>query len=85
MNHWTKHLPHYLSLLGILFAGGFGIILFGFDKLLQTALAIGVAGAYVAWGVVHHFLHRDLHPIVIIEYALIALFGLSITLSIINR
>jgi len=84
MSHFTKHLPHYLSLIGILFGAGFGFVYFSYDTALMTAIAIGVAGAYVTWGVIHHYLHRDLHISVIVEYFLIAALGLIITLSIIG-
>jgi hypothetical protein len=71
-------------LIGILFVGAAGFIYFYWDRALQIALAVGVAGAYVTWGVVHHYLHRDLHLAVVVEYLLIAALGLTITLSILN-
>lgn len=83
MQHFSKHLPHYLSLIGILAAAAWGIAFFSYDRLLQISISVGLALAYVSWGVVHHYLHRDLHLSVIIEYALIASLGLVIILSII--
>ena len=64
--------------------GAYGFIFFNYDKALQIAIAIGMAGAYVTWGIVHHYLHRDLHASVVLEYALIASLGLIITLSILS-
>jgi len=63
---------------------GLGIINFNYDKGLQMAIAVGVAGAYITWGKVHHHLHRDLHISVIVEYILIASLGVIVTLSILN-
>ena len=48
------------------------------------AIAVGVAGAYITWGIVHHHLHRDLHVSVVVEYILIASLGVIVTLSILN-
>ena len=85
MLHFTKHLPHYLSLIGILLVGAFGITYFWYDKALQVSILAGISIAYVSWGLVHHYLHRDLHLSVVIEYILIASLGLTIALSLIAR
>ena len=85
MKNISKHLSHYLSLAGILLVGGYGLIFFFWDMPLQIAIAVGVAGAYVTWGVVHHYLHRDLHISVVVEYILISTLGLLIILSLLGR
>jgi Protein of unknown function (DUF5656) len=85
MKHFTKHLSHYTSLIGILLVGAYGLIIFNYDSALEIAIAVGLAGAYVAWGIIHHYLHRDLHASVVVEYLLIASLGLIVILSVINR
>jgi len=84
MKDFTKHLSHYVGLIGVLVVGALGIINFNYDKGLQMAIAVGVAGAYITWGIVHHHLHRDLHISVVVEYILIASLGVIVTLSILN-
>lgn len=85
MKSIAKHLPHYLTLLGILVLGGAAFILFSYDKAFQIGISIAVAAAYVVWGVVHHLIHRDLHLSVFIEYLLVAALGLVIIFSLILR
>jgi len=83
MKQITKHLSHYLSLFGILIVATFGLIIFKYDKTLQTSIVVGTAISYVSWGIIHHYLHRDLHLSVVIEYILIASLGLTMALSLI--
>ena len=85
MKNFAKHLPHYLALFGILIIGALAFYFFSYDRSFQTAVAIAVAIAYVAWGTVHHSIHRDLHLAVFIEYLLVAALGLVIIFSLIFR
>lgn len=85
MKTFAKHLPHYLLLFGILFAGFAGLVLFSYDKSFQAVVALATAGAYVTWGVVHHYLHKDLHLEVFIEYLTISILGFVILYSLILR
>lgn len=78
MNSFARHLPHYLSLFGILLAGFSGLILFSYDRNFQMAVAIATAAAYVAWGIIHHYIHKDLYWEVVAEYAAISILGLVI-------
>lgn len=82
---FAKHLPHYLVLIGILLAGFTGLIIFSYDKTFQTGVALAVAASYVSWGLVHHYLHKDLHFEVFVEYLAIAAVGLVILFSLILR
>jgi hypothetical protein len=85
MKSFVKHLPHFLSLFGILFAGFAGLILFSYDKNFQLSIAVAAASAYVAWGVVHHILHKDFHFEIFLEYLAVAILGLTIIFSLIIR
>jgi hypothetical protein len=85
MKSFTKHLPHYLSLFGILFAAFAGLVLFSYDKYFQLSIAVAAAAAYVAWGVVHHILHKDFHFEIFLEYLAVAILGLTIIFSLIIR
>jgi hypothetical protein len=85
MKSFVKHLPHYLSLLGILFVSFAGLILFSYDKNFQLSIAVAAASAYVAWGVVHHILHRDFHFEIFLEYLAVAILGLTVIFSLIIR
>ena len=81
----SKHLPHYFVLFGFLAAGILAFLLFSYDKGFQMIVATAVALSYVAWGIVHHSIHRDLYLSVVIEYLAVASLGLVIVFSLILR
>jgi len=85
MKAFIKDLSHYLVLFGILLAGFAGLILFSYDKAFQTAVASAIVLSYVSWGVVHHFLHGDLHFETVVEYLVVAILGFVIIFSMIIR
>ena len=71
---FTRHLSHYLPLFGILVAGLLGFLLFSYDRAFQLTISIAMTASYLAWGLIHHYLHDDLNLFVIIEYVVIATF-----------
>ena len=85
MRRFTHHLRHYLPLLGILGAGLLGFAVFSYDKAYQATITVAVAAGYVAWGIIHHHIHQDLHTSVIIEYFAIGLLGIVIVASVLFR
>jgi len=85
MTSWRHHIPHFLTLFGILLAGFAGLILFSYDKNFQEASALATAAGYVSWGVVHHYLHKDLHFEVFLEYLAVAILGLVIVFTMVIR
>lgn len=85
MKTFIRHLPHYMLLFGILMAGFAGLVLFSYDKNFQVAVALALVMAYVAWGLVHHYLHKDLHLETFIEYLVVAILGFVIIFSMIIR
>ena len=78
----VRHFPHYVVLFGIFATAIGGFILFSWDKSLQIGLVVATAFSYVAWGIVHHFLHDDLYPEVVIEYIAVAALGSVLLLSV---
>ena len=79
------HLLHYLVLVVIL---NFGIGMFWFWRftpVYQVVVVVATSGAYVAWGILHHWLEDDLHLKVFFEYLLIATLIDLILLSLLFR
>lgn len=72
-----------MLLIGILFAGFAGLILFSYDKNFQIAVALATGISYVSWGLIHHHIHRDLHFEVFMEYLAVAILGTVILFSLI--
>jgi len=79
----SKHMYHYLSLILIVLVGLVALVFFSYNEHVSIAILVGLAFAYVAWGVIHHSSRRDLYLSVILEYIVIASFGLVIGLSLI--
>jgi hypothetical protein len=85
MKSFKKHIPHYISLFAIFFAGVLGFYLFSYDKSFQIGIAIALAASYVSWGIIHHVIHKDIYLSVILEYVSVAILGLVMILSLILR
>lgn len=85
MKHIAKHLPHYFVLFGLLLAGILAFVLFSYDRIFQMVVAVAVAASYVIWGLVHHYIHRDLYFSVVLEYLAVAVLGLVMVFSLILR
>lgn len=83
MKDIKKHILHYSTLLAILGTGVIGFYIFSYDRLFQAAVGVSIAVSYVAWGIVHHKIHDDLHASVVVEYILVASLGLVIVFSLI--
>ena len=80
---YFKHLPHYLPLFGIFGAGILAFFLFSYDKQFQIGVAISVAAGHITWGIVHHMIHKDFSPEIVLEYIAISALGLAAILSVI--
>lgn len=80
-----NHILHYTPLIGILAAALFGFVYVSYDIGFRAAIIIAAAIAYVSWGMVHHYLHKNLHLSIILEYICVALLGVIVGLSIIFR
>ena len=84
MKSVSKHMPHYAGLLGIFVLGVIGFVVFRYDQVFQYSLAIALSVSYVVWGIIHHWLHKDLHASVIVEYMAIATLGLVVMIGLIS-
>lgn len=81
----TKHLVHYFALAAISTSALWGIYSFYYDQAFQTAIAVSLGMAFVAWGVIHHHIHGDLHLKIVLEYIATAVLGIAVLLVIIWR
>ena len=81
----AHHPIHYFSLLCVLVIGLWGIFWFDYHRQLQLAIVVSMGLSYVAWGIVHHALHKDLHVKIIFEYVLMAMLDILVFSSLIFR
>lgn len=80
-----KEWKHYLILFSIL---GFGLYLFrifSFNRQVQIWLIVAIAFVYLNWGVVYHWLKKELHLRVVIEYLAVALLAAIMMIFLLLR
>ncbi len=77
-------ITHYLPLVAVLSAAVIGYLLFSYDRALKISLAIATGTAYFAWGLIHHYIHKDLNSEIVIEYFVVCVFGISAIIILIN-
>lgn len=85
MHNITKHMSHYISLIGIFMAAILAFYFFSYDKFFLVGVSLAFSLAYISWGIIHHLIHKDLDFLVIIEYIAVSVLGLIIVLSLIFR
>lgn len=72
-----KHAGYYFLLFAILSIGLF--LTFSMqDKQSQMLVITFTAFLYVGWGILHHLLHHELTPKIVVEYVLMAALGLTL-------
>lgn len=79
-----KHFWYYISLTGILTLGFFLIIFTAHSKPLQMTAVIMTTVLYVFWTLLHQYIHHSLPVKIVVEYVLIAILGVSISLFLFN-
>lgn len=84
MKKRAAHIPYYLPLFALFFVTIVGFAAFPHNRQFQSNIVISVSVAYVVWGFLYHFLHRDLSLTIIFEYIIVAAIGLASALSILN-
>ena len=85
MHRLARHIQHYVPLFGLLAAGILGFYIFSYDRAFQAVISVALATSYVSWGIIHHYIHKDLNLTVISEYVVIALLGLIMVFSVLFR
>lgn len=75
---------HYIVLFGIVGVGAMAFFQLAGNSPLQLLAGIITTLAYVAWGIIHHALHGDLHLKVVVEYAVIALIAIFFLFTVIG-
>ena len=73
----VRQKPLEYILLGIVFLTGLMLYLFaGFDPHGRRLIVYGLAACYFFWSLLHHYKRGDLHLSIVVEYLVIALFGI---------
>jgi len=71
----------YISLLAIFVLSVFAFCQFSFDPYSQRRVIYTAASAYFLWSLYHHYKRGDLHVSIVIEYIIMAIFGIVLISS----
>lgn len=83
MTNLKKHFSHYVPLLATLALTVAGFVLFSYEKQMLIGISAGASAFYLAWGIAHHAVHKDLSAKVIMEYLSVSILGFIIMYSVI--
>ena len=75
MNNQKVYIFHYLILALVLLAGLIFLFMYQSQPEIQLIIGAGLALSYFSWGILHHYLLEDLHKKHVVEYGLLAIFG----------
>jgi hypothetical protein len=81
-----KHVQgmHY-AVLGVILIGGIVTFLYVRPNTsLQLAVGIITSVSYIAWGLIHHALQKDLHRKIVVEYLLIGAIAVVLLATILR-
>jgi len=79
-----KHLFYYFALILMCILSIILVKLLGFSKQEQFFIVVFLGFFYALWGILHHILHHNLRPRIFIEYIVIAVLGISVTVFILK-
>ena len=78
--------PFDFSILGLILALSLlAFVQFSYDSVLKKGVVVVTGIAYFFWGIFHHLRRKDLSFPIIVEYFLLALFGVVITVFVLLR
>jgi hypothetical protein len=78
------HVIHYIVLAIILCAGLAAFYWARPDAALQFIVGVVVSVSYVAWGLIHHALQKDLHQKIVVEYILIGAIAIILLATVLR-
>ena len=81
----TKDLKHYLGLIAFLSIGLALFLVFNYNRQIQMGIALAMSVIYVAWGIIHHTIKKELHPRIILEYVLVAIVASVVMIFLLMR
>jgi hypothetical protein len=79
-----KHVGYYVSLGAILLLGFTLIVVTRNIPDIQMMVILMTTFFYVLWGIVHHVMHHDITPKIVIEYVLIGVLGVVLGLLLVR-
>lgn len=82
---FSKYWPDFLVLFLILLIGAYAFLHFSYSSQLQEIVIVILGLSYFLWGIVHHWRDRTLYFRVVLEYFMMAFWGVFFILFILLR
>lgn len=79
-----KHSWYYAGLVSVALLGLIVLVMSSFDRTMQMSVVVLLSFFYVVWGLLHHYMHHDLHAKIVLEYVLMGVLGVSIAFFILG-
>lgn len=79
-----KHLFYYLALLLLCVLSVVLVKELNFSKSEQLFIVVFLGFFYAIWGILHHVLHHSLRLRIVIEYIIIAMLGIAVTVFVLR-
>jgi hypothetical protein len=75
-----KHFEFYFSFLLIQIIGFSLVMLNAHNKNIQFILIILTSAIYALWSILHQYIHHNLTAKIVVEYVLIGVLGVSVSM-----
>lgn len=79
-----KHFWYYFSFILIQIVGLILVLLTASDKPLRIMVILATSAFYIFWAIMHQKIHHSLTSKIMLEYTLIGIFGITISLFLFN-
>lgn len=84
MQTLQDHIIYYISLVLLILLGGILVVVSSPYVKLQMLFVVLTAIFYIAWGIIHHWLHHDLYAKIVIEYVVIGGLGIAVVFFLLS-
>lgn len=81
---FKRHTLHYSILFLILAFGFLGFWYFSYNPLLKRSVILVMVASYLAWGIIHHLVERNLNFKIVVEYILVTILAATVLLLVIG-
>lgn len=74
----SVHAIHFIILILILLGSAGAFLFLQGNHTSQLIVGVLTAVSYVAWGIIHHMLQKDLHTKIVVEYVLMGAIAIAL-------
>ena len=79
------HTMHIMVLIFLLLGSAGAFLYLQGNHTSQLIVGVLTAISYVAWGIIHHMLQKDLHTKIVVEYVLMGAIAIALLYFVLGR